>query len=63
MAESRHRNGILKSKERHRRDERMRAALKKAKPPYAPAVMSWLSSQLDKPARLVTPADVKKLLA
>lgn len=63
MAESRHRNGIRKTKERHRRDVRMRAKLKEGSLPYAPVVMSWLSGQLDKPSRLITADDVKKFLA
>lgn len=63
MAESRYRNGIRKTKERARRDARMMETVKKAKPPYAPAVMSWLSARLDKPARLITPEDVKKVVA
>jgi hypothetical protein len=63
MAESRHRNGILTAKERARRDNRMRATIKAGKLPYAPAVMSWLSSQLDKPARLITQEDVRKIFA
>jgi hypothetical protein len=60
--ESRHRNGIRKTKERARRDARMQQLVKKAKPPYAPAVQSWLSAQLGKPARQITDADVKQLL-
>ena len=63
MAESRHRNGILKSKERARRDARMLETVKKGKLPYTPPVMSWLSTQLDKPARLITPADIAQLLS
>lgn len=63
MAESRHRNGIRKTKERSRRDTRMRAMLQGATPPYAPVVQSWLSAKLNKPARLITPAEVQKLLA
>jgi hypothetical protein len=63
MAESRRRNGIVKTKERARRDARMIATLRKAKPPYAPPVMSWLSAQLNKPAKQVTPADVKNLVS
>jgi hypothetical protein len=62
MAESRHRNGILKAKERARRDSRMLEAVKKGKLPYAPPVMSWLSTQLDKPSRLITQDDVRKLV-
>jgi hypothetical protein len=63
MAESRHRNGILKSKERARRNARMLETVKKGKLPYTPPVMSWLSTQLDKPARLITPEDIATLLA
>jgi hypothetical protein len=62
MAESRHRNGILKAKERARRDSRMTDVVKKGKLPFTPPVMSWLSARLDKPARLITQADVDKML-
>jgi hypothetical protein len=63
MAESRHRNGILKAKERVRRDSRMLELVKKSKLPYTPPVLSWLSVQLDKPGRLITQADVDQLVA
>jgi hypothetical protein len=63
MAESRHRNGILKAKERVRRDSRMLDLVKKGKLPYTPPVLSWLSVQLDKPGRLITQADVDRLVA
>jgi hypothetical protein len=63
MAESRYRNGIAKRKERDRRDARMRETLKKGKLPYTPPVMSWLSVQLGKRSRLITQADVDRLLA
>ena len=63
MAQSRHDNGILKTKERARRDARMLTIVKKGKLPYTPPVMSWLSTQLDKPARLITPADIAQLLS
>lgn len=62
MAESRHRNGILKTKERARRETRIVAMVKKSEPPYSPVVLSWLSKQLRKPGRLITKADVDKLL-
>jgi len=62
MKESRHRNGILKAKERERRANRMKAIVKKGKLPYTPPVMSWLSVELEKPARLITQDDVKKLV-
>lgn len=61
MAESRHRNGILKTKERERRDTRMLELVKKGKLPYLPSVMSWLSAQLDKPSRLITQQEVDSL--
>lgn len=63
MAESRYRNGIKKTKERARRDARMIETVKKGKPPYAPAVMSWLSARLNKPARLIVPEDVRKVVS
>jgi hypothetical protein len=62
MKQSRLRNGILKKKERINRDERMHALVKKGKLPYLPSIMSWLSSKLDKPSRLITQADVDKLV-
>ena len=62
MAESRYRNGILKKKERARRDARMKEALQNGKPPYSRVVLNWLSTQLNKPSRLITPADVEKFL-
>ena len=62
MAESRQRNGIRKNKERVRRDTRMMKILKESTPPHTPVLMSWLSSQLDKPARLITPAEIKQLV-
>ncbi len=62
MAESRHRNGILKAKERTRRDSRMRTIISKGQLPFTPPVLSWLSAQLDKPGRLITAEDVKKFL-
>jgi hypothetical protein len=62
MARSRRVNGVLKVKERARRDARMLDTVKNGKLPYAPVVMSWLSSHLNKPSRLITEADVQKLL-
>ncbi len=63
MAESRHRNGIRKTKERARREERMLGLVRQGKLPYTPPVMSWLSVQLDKPSRQITQADVDKLVS
>ena len=48
MKTSRRKNGILKKKERARRDVRMVAILEQGKVPYIPSVMSWLSEGLDK---------------
>jgi hypothetical protein len=62
MFASRLTNDVLKVKERVRRDARMKGLIKKGKFPYSPAVQSWLSVQLDKPARLITPEDVKKVV-
>ncbi len=62
MAESRHRNGIRKTKERDRRAKHLKEVLAKSKPPYSPTILSWLSAELDKPGRLVTPEDVSKYL-
>jgi hypothetical protein len=62
MAESRHRNGIKKNKERERRSTRMLAAVKAGQFPYNRVVMDWLSKELDKPSRLITKDDVGKLL-
>jgi hypothetical protein len=62
MAESRLRNGIVKVKERARRDARMLEVVKKGKLPFTPPVMTWLSRQVDKPSRLITQADVDQLV-
>jgi hypothetical protein len=60
---SRRTNGMRKMAERERRATRMTSIIKKGKLPYTPVVMSWLSSQLDKPSRLIEQAEVDKLLA
>jgi hypothetical protein len=62
QADSRHRNGIRKTKERDRRLLRLKEVLTTTKPPYSATVLSWLSVQLDKPGRLITPEDVQKFL-
>jgi hypothetical protein len=58
MAASRLRNGPRKEDERDRRDKRMKDLIAKGKPPYTPAVVSWLSAKLGKPGRLITTDDV-----
>ena len=60
---SRRENGMRKDKERTRRDKRMKEIIQAGKFPYTPAVMSWLSAKLDRPASLIQPADVQKVLA
>jgi hypothetical protein len=62
MADSRLRNGIVKVKERARRDARMLETVKKGKLPYTPPVLSWLSARLNTPGRLITQDDVRRLL-
>ena len=54
-------NGALKRKERSSRDKRMVELVKKGSLPYIPSVMSWLSVKLNKPARLITADDLKKV--
>jgi hypothetical protein len=63
MWQSRRENGMKKDKERIRRDQRMKEIIQTGKFPYTPAVMSWLSAKLDRPATRIQPADVEKLLA
>ena len=62
QAASRLRNGIVKVKERARRDARMIGVVKKGKLPYLPHVMSWLSEKLDKPSGRITASDVQKMV-
>lgn len=57
------RNGIVKDKERARRGARMIDKLKAGSLPYTPAVMSWLSRELDKRASMITQQDVETLLS
>jgi hypothetical protein len=62
MALSRRVNGLKKMAERQRRTARMQEIIRKSKFPYTPAVMSWISAQLDKPSSKIQPADVEGLL-
>ena len=41
----------------------MMAIVKQGKLPHTPPVLSWLSARIDKPGRLITQADVDKLLS
>lgn len=61
--ETKARNRITKTKERTRRDARMHDKLRAGSLPYGPAVMSWLSRQLDKKSGQITQNDIKGLLA
>jgi hypothetical protein len=63
MRESRIVNGHRKRDERVRRDANMKELIKKGTFPYTPPILSWLSAQLRKPGRLITPDEVKKLVA
>ena len=60
---TRRKNSVIKTRERTRRDAKMAELLKRSDPPYIPAVMSWLSQKLDKPAKQITPDDVKSLVS
>jgi hypothetical protein len=62
QAASRLNNGIRKEKERARRAKRMKDLIKSGKPPYTPAVRSWLAVQTGKPARLITKEDVDAVM-
>lgn len=61
--ETRQVNSLKKAKEQSRRETQIVKILKDRQFPYTPGVMSWLSVKLDKKASLITPADVKGLLA
>lgn len=63
MALSRRVNGMRKSKERARRDQRVIELIKTGSFPYIPVVQSWLSEKLDKPFSRIQPGEVDKLLA
>lgn len=62
QATSRLENGVLKDKERARRDKRMKELVKSGTPPYTPAVRSWLSTQTGKPSRLITQEDIDRVM-
>ena len=62
MAHSRRTNGMRKMKERARRETRMLEIIQKGKLPFTPAVMSWLSRQLDMPSGRIKQEDVDRLV-
>ena len=51
-----------KTKERARRDGRMKARLASGRLPYTPEVMSWLSATLGKKTGQITDQDVSTLV-
>ena len=59
----RRRNSPIKTRQRQRRETVMLALLKRSQPPYTPAMLSWLSRKLEKPARQITSKNIKALLA
>jgi hypothetical protein len=62
MALSRRTNGLVKQKERARRRKRILEIIKSSgQLPYTPVVMSWLSTELDKPSNRITQADVDQV--
>ena len=55
-------NGHLKRKERANRDKRMKEIILKGSWPFTPAIMSWVSTQLGKPASQVSETEVWRLV-
>jgi hypothetical protein len=62
QAVSRAENGERKRRERANRDKRMKDVILNGSWPFTPAVMSWVSVQLDKPARQITETEVWRLV-
>jgi hypothetical protein len=62
MAKSRRINGVVKVAERERRLRRMLELIRGGKYPYTPAVLSFLSAQIDKPGRLLTQAQIDQFV-
>lgn len=60
---TRAKNRIYKDAERSRRRSRITAKLKSQNFPCTPAVMSWLSRELKKPASRITQADIQRVFA
>ena len=61
--ETRRKKSPIKAKERSRRAATMVALIKRNEPPYTPAVMSWLSREIGKPAKKISPQDIKAVIA
>jgi hypothetical protein len=62
QAVSRAENGERKRRERANRDKRMKEVILNGSWPFTPAVMSWVSVQLDKPTRQITETEVWRLV-
>lgn len=60
---TRRRNSQQKNMERDRRRAQMIELLKEGEYPYTSTVRSWLSGELGKKASLITPEDIKPLIA
>ena len=58
---SRAENGAFKRKETANREKRMKTLLKAGTYPYTPAIMSWVSTQLGKPATQCSADECKTL--
>jgi hypothetical protein len=54
-------NGGLKRKESANREKRMKGLIQKGQFPYTPAIMSWVSTQLGKPATQCTADEITGL--
>jgi len=62
-AETKGSNRLRKDQERRRRKSRMIATLQSGSLPYGPAVMSWLSRELNKPAGCIQKTDIDAILS
>ena len=62
QAVSRAENGERKRRERVNRDKRMKEVILNGSWPFTPAIMSWVSVQLDKPTRQITETEVWRLV-
>ena len=60
---TRQENGAVKRRERANRDKRMAELVGKGAFPYTPAILSWASAKLGKPARQLDDAAIKGLVA
>ena len=61
--ETRRHKSPIKTKERGRRAARIIAQIKRSDPPSTPVVMSWLSRELGKPSKKITPQEIEALVS